>query len=157
MSNELTHPAELSTWERFKADPERSMDAVATAMAEGESVRGLARQLGVNNWTLFNWLNETPERQQRYARACEARAAFYADEIERIHAEPLRRTDKGNIDPADVAHKRLKLDALKWTASKLAPKRYGEKVEVDAKVTHDVVGELRQLVSGSRLPIRSRT
>jgi hypothetical protein len=44
----------------------------------------------------------------------------------------------------DAAIGRLRIDALKWTASKLAPKKYGDKVEIEThsqnnfKVTFDV-------------------
>jgi transposase-like protein len=146
----------LSTWERFKATPEASMEAVCAMMAEGKSLRACARELGVNNWTLLKWVIAAPERAQRFDAARVAQAEFYKEELQAIHEEPVRRTDKGNLDPADVALKRLKADNLKWITSRLAPKRYGDRIEVEAKVEHDVVGELRDHLRASRLPVSRR-
>lgn len=158
MAGELAVATELSPWERFKAEPVSSMAELCAALSEGKSLRACSRELGVSMWRLWEWLNETPERAGQYARACEVRAVHYAGVIEELSDEPIRRNDKGNLDPADVAHKRLKLDALKWTASKLNPKRYGDKLDVDAKVTVDATAELREfLKGGSRLPINGAT
>jgi len=143
-------------WQRFKAEPEGSMTDLCTSLAQGKSLRACAAELGITHWTLHNWVHDDPNRALQYARACDARAAYWAAEIEAIHAEPVRTLPTGAIDPADVAHKRLKLDTLKWSASKLAPKRYGDKLEVDATVKHDVVGELRAFLGdSSRLPIKA--
>ncbi len=123
-------------------------------MAQGKSTRAMAEELGVSHWDFFEWIHETPQREQRYARAMEARAQWWANEIERVCEEPVRRNEKGNLDPADVQMKRLKVDTLKWVAAKFAPKRFGDRVEVDATVKHDVVGELRAFLGASgRLPV----
>ncbi|MFN8996423.1 MAG: hypothetical protein ACK5X3_22525, partial [Pseudomonadota bacterium] len=48
---------------------------------------------------------------------------------------PPAYTAEGKIDPADVNNRRLQIDTRKWLASKLKPKRYGDKLELagDAK------------------------
>ena len=33
------------------------------------------------------------------------------------------------VDSGDVAHRRLKIDVLKWRAGKLRPKVYGDKIQ----------------------------
>jgi hypothetical protein len=154
MKQELVTASSLSPWERFKAEPDIGMELMCVALAEGHSLRAFAARAGVNTWTLLRWIRDDPKRLSMYDEACEARADYWRDVIEAVHSEPIRRTDKGNLDPADVAHKRLKLDALKWTASKLAPKRYGDKVEIDATVKVDAVEELREFLKSSRLPIK---
>ena len=92
---------------------------------------------------VYRWLNERPEFQEQYARAREEQADFYAGQIVEIADEEVTmvRADKhksrdedgdGNtevvFDPTAVARNRLRVDARKWYASKLAPKKYGEKV-----------------------------
>jgi hypothetical protein len=37
------------------------------------------------------------------------------------------------IDGGFVARQRLRIDARKWFASKVAPKKYGDKLEVEGK------------------------
>lgn len=39
-------------------------------------------------------------------------------------------------DNVEVQAAKLKLDAIKWIAGKLAPKKYGEYKQVDANVTN---------------------
>ncbi len=53
----------------------------------------------------------------QYARAREEQADFYADEIVTI----------ADTEP-DAATARVRVDARKWVASKLKPKRYGDKL-----------------------------
>ncbi len=65
----------------------------------------------------------------KYAHAIEARALAQADEI----ADLTRRVVRGEVPP-DVA--RVALDGLKWTASRLLPKIYGDRQSVDVAVTH---------------------
>lgn len=86
--------------------------------------------------TIFNWLAKHPEFLDNYARAREAQADVYADEIIDITDEPAKIVPTtGAVDSADVAQKRLQVDARKWLASKLKPKKYGD------KVTNEVIGE----------------
>jgi hypothetical protein len=58
-----------------------------------------------------------------------------------IDANGMRR-----IDPASVNRIRARVDARKWVASKLRPKRYGDKIEVNGAnggpVKHHVTYEI---------------
>jgi hypothetical protein len=56
----------------------------------------------------------------QYARAREAQAEHYAEEIVQIADTE-----------GDSAKARNRIDARKWTASKLLPKRYGDRVELE--------------------------
>jgi len=74
-------------------------------------------------------MNEREGFSLKYARAIEARAMAHADEI----SDLTRRVVLGEVPP-DVA--RVALDGLKWTASRLLPKVYGDRQSVDVAVTH---------------------
>ena len=71
--------------------------------------------------SIFLWLGKYPEFSEQYTRAREAQAETHADRIVEI-------ADDGTLDPN---HKRIMVDARKWVASKLKPKRYGDKAEVE--------------------------
>lgn len=70
--------------------------------------------------TFYEWMSAHSWLSDKYARAREKRAEFLAEEI---------------IDIADTetdsAKARNRIDARKWAASKLDPKRYGDKLTLD--------------------------
>lgn len=70
--------------------------------------------------TVYKWLDNHPDFFQDYARARSKQADTFADMV---------MTEAFNSHDAQIG--RLRIDALKWTASKLAPKKYGDKVEVE--------------------------
>lgn len=71
--------------------------------------------------TVYAWLNDKPEFSQNYARARERRAERDADKLVEI-ADDL---------DIDHNHKRLMIETRKWIASKMLPKKYGDKVETE--------------------------
>ena len=87
-----------------------------------------------------------------YARAREERADLLAKEILEIADAPCK-------DAVEVAHARNRLDTRKWLASKLAPRKYGDRVEHDHKgglnfqpavlVQIGKVGEPMKTISGN--------
>lgn len=74
--------------------------------------------------TFYRRLTDDVEFWQRYARAREAQAHREAEEI-RLIADMAT--------PEDVNVARLRIDARKWRAAKMAPKVYGDKAEVEHK------------------------
>ena len=84
--------------------------------------------------TIYRWLTRFPDFCDMYARAREDQADTLADEIQAIADEmPMETTDKdGNtrFDSAYINWMRLRVDARKWVAAKLKPRKYGDKVQV---------------------------
>lgn len=107
------------------------IEAVCQQIAECKPLRTIAEAAGVGLGTLVTWLTKYPEQ---YARAREAQADKHAEDILAI-ADDGRNdtylTDAGEVTNHDViARSRLRVDARKWLASKMAPKKYGEKVAI---------------------------
>lgn len=73
---------------------------------------------------LYRRMRESTPVREHYARCIEDRAERYNADIDDI-AEDLR---TGKLDPASA---RVILDARKWQASKMAPKKYGEKIQTE--------------------------
>ena len=76
------------------------------------------------------WAQETPERSKLYALARETAAELGAAELQHIADSALDGVsdDPGTMN-AKVGHARLKLDARKWTAAKMLPHRYGDRMQ----------------------------
>lgn len=92
--------------------------------------------------TIMRWLGEEDKKsfQDKYVRARELQADFLADEIIEI-ADKQRLTTVTNNTTAfggqvsitksdNYNRSKLQMDARKWKASKLAPKKYGDKLDV---------------------------
>jgi hypothetical protein len=108
------------------------IDAVCERIGDAKSLDVIATEAGVSKGTLIAWLADYPDQ---YARAREAQADKFAEDIIAIADDGRNDTytdDKGNVvvDNDVIARSRLRVDARKWLASKMAPKKYGEKVAV---------------------------
>jgi|SRR6185437_2454979 len=129
-------PKSPSAPKRSTYNPEVA-DAIVARIADGESLRGACRELGANPARFFEWLNESADLAERYARARDLRGELLADEI----VDAARDATAENANAV-----RVLVDALKWSASKLAPRRYGDRLELagskDAplKVEVEVIG-----------------
>jgi hypothetical protein len=106
-------------------------------LAECESVRDACKKTGVTVNSFLHWTTVGgDERNAQYTRAREAMIANYAANTELIFDQnPERITVDAKIDPAWVQMQRAKAEFRRWHLSKLAPKQYGEKIELsgDAK------------------------
>lgn len=85
--------------------------------------------------TVYRWMGANEEFRQQYACAREDQADTLADEIIDIADESSRDTiTKENDDGSTyevcnsewINRSRLRVDARKWVASKLKPKKYGD-------------------------------
>lgn len=95
-------------------------DEICSQIAEGKSLREITDQESMPSLrAVMNWLRGNDEFVQQYARAKEVQADTYEDMM--INTA---RTE------ADVQRARLIVDTMKWTASKLKPKKYGDKVDL---------------------------
>lgn len=98
---------------------------ICEALTEGRTLRSLiASDEGIPGFgTIFRWLEAHADFREQYTRARAVQADVLADEIMDVG----RRHD----DPQAA---RVRVDALKWAASKIAPKKYGE------RVSHELTG-----------------
>jgi hypothetical protein len=72
--------------------------------------------------TAYEWIDSNSDFADNYARARQRQADTFAAMV---------MTEAFNANDAQIG--RLRIDALKWTASRLAPKKYGDKIEVETQ------------------------
>lgn len=94
-----------------------------------------------NKATVYRWLGSNEPFRDLYARAREDQADTLADEIVNIADNPVvgikTKTGKDGVEITEgdmIEHRRLQVDARKWVAAKLKPKKYGD------KATHEHTG-----------------
>lgn len=117
---------------------EETANEILERIVSGESLRSIVKDdhMPVIS-TVFRWMSHNEEFSKQYARAKEEQAEMLADEIISISDEEqtLVKTHDGGttevtFDSVAVARNRLRVDARKWVASKLKPKKYGDKLEL---------------------------
>ena len=115
-------------------------DFICIRLSEGESLQEIVKTVGMpNRATVYRWLLEQPAFCDKYTRAREEQADTLADEIIGIadeSPETVEVRDKHGavidikIDSGYVAYQKQRIEARKWTAMKLKPKKYGDKLEL---------------------------
>lgn len=118
-------------------------------IADGMSLRNVCKQPGMpSTTTVMRWLADDSKVgfREQYACAREAQADLLAEQILDIADEEctMVRADKHGsndddgeghtevvFDSTAVARNRLRVDARKWLASKMAPKKYGDKLQAE--------------------------
>lgn len=114
---------------------QRTQNAICSRLALGESLRTIcADEKMPDKSTVFAWLQDDPVFQQAYAIARRFQAESFADDIIEIADDAtgdwmtIERNGESErvIDREHVDRSKLRVDARKWLASRLAPKKYGE-------------------------------
>lgn len=129
-------------------------DHICEQLSSGKSLVRILREMPLQGLPktspsmVYRWLTANLDFQKNYARAREEQADTNADEMLDIADEtPLTKTvyDKeGNplsltIDSAYVQWQKQRIEARKWNAMKLKPKKYGDKLTVGGDAEAPVV------------------
>lgn len=121
--------------------------AVIERISDGESYRQIAASLGVPKSKLVEWLHETPDR----SRACACAREEAADSYDEMALEELRSADRENITVArEIA------SHLRWRAKAANPKRYSDKLQLDATVETKIVGDAELLAGLAKLGLTAK-
>lgn len=122
----------LSAAEKLEAF---GMGKICERTAEITPQRTIAAEIGVSWATMMAWIDKEPSRVEQYARAREAQADKLTEDMLEIADDAsgdTMMTENGpRMDAEYVARSRLRVDARKWLASKMAPKRYGDKLTAE--------------------------
>ena len=103
------------------------MDSVVT---HALSFRQACIMHNVPQTTLMRWVDEDKDLCERYTRARDLRHDKLADEILEVSKQAPSLLPTGGLDSVSVQKHKLIVDSLKWTLSKLAPKKYGDRIEI---------------------------
>lgn len=106
-------------------------DEICTWIADGGSLLAWCRKSGASYGTIMRYLSSNDEFRDNYARAREDQAHKLAEEIIEIADDGSGDTyvDENGVTRTNqevVARSRLRVDARKWYAGKVAPKKYGD-------------------------------
>lgn len=111
---------------------------ICERIVEGESLRAICREEGMPSQSMvFRWLEANQAFREQYARARDLQADTFADELTEIAdnatndwMERNGQEDKGwQANGENIQRSRVRIDTRKWIASKLKPKKYGDKID----------------------------
>ena len=80
--------------------------------------------------TFLAWVGADLELAKDYARARDLRHEKLADEIIEVSRQAPSLLPTGGLDSVSVQKHKLIVDSLKWTLAKMAPKKYGDRIEI---------------------------
>ena len=105
----------------------------------GIGLNKAAKMYGLNPNSFFNTIDKAPLLLKQYTRALELKADLIAERIilnSHNRSNDFYTDSEGNLKPNPVAvqRDRLILDTDKWLLSKLAPKKYGDRLTLDGEV-----------------------
>lgn len=120
-------------------------------LADGEPLTKICKDEAMPSTpTVYKWMMQRPEFASAYARAREEQADTLADEIVAISDDSRNDTqvdDDGNriVNHDHINRAKLRVDARKWVAAKLKPKKWGDRVSHE----HSGALTLETLVTGA--------
>jgi hypothetical protein len=119
---------------------------ICTRIASGKSLRTVCSAEDMPaTATVFRWLLDEKLKnfKDQYARACEERSEAFIEEILDIADDGSNdfieddyqkgKTPGYQLNQENIQRSRLRVDTRKWYASKLKPKKYGDKLDVTSK------------------------
>lgn len=139
------------------ARPSKYTDKLADEICEeiSQSSKGLhllckEKESWPSAVTIYAWLASNKEFLNKYARAREIQADLFADQIIEIADDSsndtmIIQTPNGAKEVENrewTTRSKLRCDARKWAASKLAPKKYGDRIEIETQVSQKQTFEI---------------
>ena len=119
----------ISTETRIRANPlpKDQQSSLLLAIITGSSVKQWCRENNTNQAHVYATIERDKGFANLYARSKEFQAETMADRL----IEVAERVLDGKQNPQSA---RVAADIIKWTASKLLPKKYGDRTQLDVKL-----------------------
>ena len=102
------------------------VETIFERLAGGEALAAICREEGMpTSRTFLRWVEEDQSIEAEYRRALKARAEWFNAEHERIR--------QSAVDRETALAARVQLNALEWQMAKMAPEKYGDRVDVSVR------------------------
>lgn len=101
-------------------------DHICQRIVDGESLRQICKDDSLpNRDTIYTWLQTHKAFSDQYTQARMMQADQFFDEMDEIIRKPMQ-------NMIQIQQARLQIDTMKWRLSKMLPKTYGDKVELNS-------------------------
>jgi hypothetical protein len=118
-----------------KQESKPTKDEIIQNVLDGMAIGGLScfkacQAAGVPNSTFMRWVDADAKLAERYAHAREDLIERMANEVLELADSDVPETGDGKRDWQAIQQRKLQVDSRKWLLSKLAPKKYGDRLEL---------------------------
>lgn len=117
-----------------KADNAAKVEAVLQRIERGELVTAACQAEEMRVSYLYEWRDASPANAERYTRAREEQAHAIAEQCFEIADDTTRDTRIGQGGPEPnkewMMRSKLRVETRRWYVEKVAPRFYGQKVDV---------------------------
>jgi len=140
--------SELTTTNHQRMTPEKInyldnkvMQVIELIQTKGLSLLQAAKKVNHPPSSLLDHIDKDANLIERYTHATSIRAEILVDRMLKKAADTSRdmyTDEKGNLKPNPVAVQRDRLltDRMQWYIGTVAPKKYGNQVNINAKIEH---------------------
>ena len=119
---------------------------VLEGMRSGLSAFKACQAAGVPQSTFNRWVDADAKLAEDYAHAREDLIERMASEVMELADSEVPETEDGKKDWQAIQKHKLQVDTRKWLLSKLAPKKYGDKLEVSGDAANPLVTRIERVV-----------
>jgi hypothetical protein len=142
-----------------KYDPQTIWPTLLEDIANGSSLSAALQRLdpAPSYWWAKDCLRRNPDLKARYQEAVLDRADRLAEELLELADTPMPEGLDGPAASAWVQQLRVRIDVRKWAASKLAPRLYGEKIDVSVTETRISITAALALAESRLLTLQEST
>jgi hypothetical protein len=112
-------------------------DLVCDGIASGLSIQKACDKLDIDPTMFYRQMNKDESLVHKYTRAREARADVRFDRMDEL----LDEVKSGAVEPNAA---RVLVDAIKWMAGKEKAKVYGDRIQSEVIVTHNIATLLEE-------------
>jgi len=105
-------------------------EAICLRLAGGESLNRICRDDDMpHRASVHRWLLRDHEFRRSYEFARQVQADYYAEQV-------IELADEADASTSPAVHKaKLQVDARKWAAARMAPRKWGDRSQVDLGAT----------------------
>ena len=125
------------------------LEAIARDIANGATMKQVCNQPGrPEKSTVWHWMQHDPDFRAAMDEAIRQRTELFAEEAVSLTDEepPVGHLD-GKVDSGWVAWRKMQVASRQWAASKLLPKKYGDKLTVETVEENLTVEEMERKIA----------
>jgi hypothetical protein len=143
---EISNTRERNDWGYFEPiyDWDKLWPEILKDIGNGSSLITAIKKPNYPTYDMVQkYLRANPDTRRQYDEAIEIRADYLAETLIDISEEPIPEGLDGPYLSAWINQMKIRIETRKWTAAKLRPKAWGDKIDVS--VTHTQISIVQAL------------